>query len=135
VLLGYVQSYSKPWNLRLRGVTTFWLVAMEVAHDDEDEASDSEYEEEEGDDDDYDEWFASLTSVSLFGALMPKGEKNIYLNPRCRFIWSWLVKPLIVFVLVVWTWSLKLLWCAWKNIFYGLYEPYHIYDVSYFVMY
>jgi hypothetical protein len=35
----------------LRGVTTFWLVAMEVAHDDEDEASDSEYEEEEGDDD------------------------------------------------------------------------------------
>jgi hypothetical protein len=52
---------------------------------------------------------------------MPKGEKNIYLYPRCCFIWTWLVKPLIVFVLVVWTWILKLLWCACKNliIFYG----------------
>jgi hypothetical protein len=111
--------------------------AMEADDDDAEGGSGNKYEEEEKeeDDDDYDKRFASSSSFfSLFGALMPEGEKNIYLYPRCHFIWTTLVKPLIVFVLVMWSWSLKLLWCACKNFFYGLYEPYLIYVVSYIVM-
>jgi hypothetical protein len=70
-------------------LSTTDLVVMEAAADDDANGSSSEYEEEEGDDNDkdYDEWFASLSSFfSLFGALMPKGEKSlsIYLSIPCH---------------------------------------------------
>jgi hypothetical protein len=81
------------------------LVVMEAAADDDANGSSSEYEEEEGDDNDkdYDEWFASLSSFfSLFGALMPKGEKSLsiylshvtyhfYLDLACKtLIYVWI---------------------------------------------
>jgi hypothetical protein len=74
------------------------LAAIEANNDDAEGGSGSEYKEEEGDDDDtdYDECLASSSSFfSLFGALMPKGEKSlsIYLYVVYCVIWSWLVKP------------------------------------------
>jgi hypothetical protein len=63
-------------------LSTANITAMEAALNDADRPRSKYEEEEEGeeDDEDYDEWFTSLTrapSFPFFGALMPKGEKNL----------------------------------------------------------
>jgi hypothetical protein len=89
---------------------------MEAAPNDEDEAFDSEYEDDEDDDDD--EW-SSLHRAPSFPFLVSWCQRGRRISKCVHFIifiWTWLVKPLIKYVLVVWTCILKHLWCACRNL-------------------
>jgi hypothetical protein len=48
-----------------------------------------------------------LLLFSLFGVLMPKGEKNLSIYVVYRFYSDLACKTIIMYVLVVWTWFLK----------------------------
>jgi hypothetical protein len=71
---------------------------------------------------------------SHFGVLMPKGEKNLSTYGVDRFYLGLACKTIIMYVLAMWTWFLKQLWCVLVRILImacGLYGSYFIYLVSY----